>query len=94
MKLKQELILAAALIGFGLLLLPAAVYWVGREVVGEYAAPDGLWGLTWQIWSDFLVLDPGAWVLVLSPYLIVQCLRVTRRAWRPGPSVTDFTKWK
>jgi hypothetical protein len=34
------------------------------------------------IWIDFLALRPIAWILVLSPYAVVQMLRLVRRAWR------------
>ena len=88
---KRELTLAACLIGGGLLLVPLAVYWVGLRVVGNYESDAGLWGLLVHIWSDFLALDLGAWLLVLSPYLIVQLLRVSAKARLIGRGVTQVT---
>jgi hypothetical protein len=38
-----------------------------------------------QFWSDLLGLEPAAWVLLLSPYVIVQLGRVVRRLWRSEP---------
>jgi hypothetical protein len=82
---KRELVIAAALFGCGFLLLPLAIYWVGNHVVGDYAAEGGVLALMDQIWSDFFTLDPAAWTLVLSPYLLLQLLRLIRRTWRARP---------
>lgn len=89
--LKRELVLALCLIAGGLLLLPLAVYWVGQRIVGEYESEAGLWGLLTSIWSDFLTLDLGAWLLVMSPYVTIQLLRLALRARRLGRSVTPVT---
>jgi hypothetical protein len=68
----------------GLLLLPPAVYWVGRQVAGDYGAGGGPFALTDQIWADFIGLEPAAWLLVLSPYLLLQLVRLIGRTWRAG----------
>jgi hypothetical protein len=57
------------------------IYWVGRQVAGDYAG-GGLLALADQIWSDLLQREPAAWVLVLSPYLLLQLARLIRRTWR------------
>ncbi len=87
--IRRELILAAALILFGFLPLPLAVYWVGQQLVGEYESDAGFVGLIGRIWSDFSTLEPGAWVLVLSPYLTVQLLRVARGTRHRSRNVTQ-----
>jgi hypothetical protein len=79
-KLRKELRLASCLIGVGLFALPPAVYWVGRQVVGEYSNEGGLWALILNIWLGAITLNPMALLLVLSPYLIIQTLRVSRWA--------------
>ena len=89
--LKRELVLASSLIGSGLLLLPLAVYWVGQRIVGDYESEAGLWGLLTSIWSDFFLLDLGAWLLVLSPYVTIQLFRLAFKARRLGRSVTPVT---
>ena len=89
--LRKELLLAAALLSCGLLLLPVAVYWVGGRVVGEYSAESGVWGLIWDIWSDLAAGSVLAWILVVSPYLLIQLLRVARALWRRKPGVRDVT---
>jgi hypothetical protein len=84
-KLNKEIVLAALLIGFGLVLLPAAIYWVGQQLIGEYAPGEGVLDLAENIWSDLLQLRLAAWLLVLSPYVVVQLVRLVRRAWRSAP---------
>jgi hypothetical protein len=89
---KKELILAAVLLGCGFLVLPYIVYFVGIQIVGTYEGERGAFGLMLAIWA---ALGRGAWaswVLVLSPYLVAQLLRLTIKIarWRPGVTpVTD-----
>ena len=77
--LKKELLLALWLLGLGLFALPPAVYWVGQQVVGEYADGEGVWGLTRELWLGVISANPMALLLVLSPYFIIQTLRLSRR---------------
>ncbi len=35
-----------------------------------------------QIWADFMQLEPAAWLLVLSPYVLLQLVRLIGRTWR------------
>ncbi|HUQ51658.1 MAG TPA: hypothetical protein VM692_05520 [Gammaproteobacteria bacterium] len=81
---QREATIALAAIGFGLLILPFAVYVVGSELIGVYD-PDGggALDLAETIWLDLLSLRLPAWVLVLSPYITVQLARWVRRVWRP-----------
>ena len=80
--IKRELVLAGSLLGLGFFVLPGAVYLVGQTVVGEYPADGGVLALTVNIWADMVRGNPLALVLVLSPYGIVQLLRLSRRLWR------------
>jgi len=80
---KRELTIAAVLFGFGFLALPFAIYWVGSELIGEYAPTANGLTLAEQIWTDLVELDPFAWALVLSPYAVLQLARLVRRVWRP-----------
>jgi hypothetical protein len=79
--IKREIAIAAALFAAGLLLLPPAIFWVGREVAGDYAGGGAL-ALSDQIWADFMQLEPAAWLLVLSPYVLLQLVRLIGRTWR------------
>ena len=79
---KRELVLAGSLLGVGIFLLPVAVYLVGQTVVGEYPADGGVLALAANIWVEAVRGSPLALVLVLSPYGVVQFLRLSRRLWR------------
>jgi hypothetical protein len=79
---QRELAIAAGLIAFGLIALPFAVYFVGQQVLGEYGEGAGALALTESIWVDLLSLRLPAWILVLSPYLLIQLARGVRRIWR------------
>ena len=79
---KRELVIAAMLFGFGLLALPFAIYWVGSQMIGEYAPDASPLQLAEQIWTNLLQLEPFAWILVVSPYLVLQLARLVRRVWR------------
>ena len=80
--IKRELVLAGSLLGLGFFILPGAVYLVGQTVVGEYPADGGVLALAVNVWADMVRGNPLALVLVLSPYGIVQLLRLSRRLWR------------
>jgi len=82
--LRREIIIAAVSFALGFFILPLAIYWVGRELIGSYSpdASAGALALAESIWADLLRLRLAAWVLVLAPYGLVQLLRVTRRLWR------------
>ena len=79
---QRELAIAAGLIAFGLIALPFAVYFVGQRVLGEYGEDAGALALAENIWIDLLSLRLPAWILVLSPYFVVQLARGVRRIWR------------
>jgi len=76
--LKFELVLAAALLCTGLVLLPVAVYWVGQFVVGEYESGAGMAGLLGAVWDDLGRGSIPAWILVSSPYAVIQLVRLAR----------------
>jgi len=80
---RREMVLAATLVGFGLLVLPFAIYLVGGQLLGDYGADAGAMALAESIWLDLLALRLPAWLLVLSPYVIVQLVRWVWRLWSP-----------
>ena len=80
---QRELALAAGLLAFGLIALPFAIYFVGQNLLGEYAgAGAGALGLAETVWRDLLALQPLTWLLVLTPYVVVQIARLVGRVWR------------
>ena len=79
---RRELLLATAMLAFGLFVLPMAIYAVGVRVIGDYGTEAGMLDLAENIWADLLALAPWAWLLVVSPYVVVQALRLALRLWR------------
>ncbi|MBT8090205.1 MAG: hypothetical protein KJO01_08355 [Gammaproteobacteria bacterium] len=79
--IRRELGLFVGLLFVGFVLMPVAIFWVGQSLFGAYGG---------QGYSDFFGTisekirsgDGVAWFLVLSPYLVWQCLRLTALAWR------------
>lgn len=88
---KKELALALGLVCFGLFLLPLAIYAVGAEIIGPYDGEGGAFALAFDVWSALVRPSLTAWVLVLSPYLVVQLVRLALRILRPQAvnAVTD-----
>ena len=84
-------ILLAGVVAVGLILLPAAVFWLGSALAGDYAGDGGAWGLIGKILADAMRGSLTAWSLVLTPYLVVQFLRLSRACFRPRKTVTGFT---
>jgi hypothetical protein len=52
---KRELAIASAMLAFGLLVLPMAIYVVGQRLIGGYAPGLGPLALAETIWIDFYV---------------------------------------
>ena len=84
-RLRTEAVLAGALLSFGVLVVPFAVYLVGSRVVGEYRPGAGPMDLVSDVWTALAAGEPAAWVLVTSPYLVIQLVRLARLAWRSRP---------
>jgi len=73
--------LFAILLFVGIVLLPLAIWFVGKAVFGAYGGAgyaDFFGTLSGKIRSGDLV----AWFLVLSPYIVWQCLRLMVFGWR------------
>jgi hypothetical protein len=81
--LKTELILAAVLLAFGLIALPSAIFFVGTLIIGPYDGGTSAIDLGLAVWAGLAQLEWSAWLLVLSPYIVVQLLRTAVRAARP-----------
>ncbi|HZF30068.1 MAG TPA: hypothetical protein VE907_13180 [Gammaproteobacteria bacterium] len=88
---RRELTIAAVAFAVGFFVLPLAIYWLGQRVLGEYAPDAGILDLADQIWGDFLRLEPAAWLLVFSPYLVLQLSRLARRLVRARNPVRPVT---
>lgn len=88
---RRELVIAVLALGFGIIALPLAIYWVGQQAIGEYAPNAADKGLVETIWADLLDLDAAAWFLVASPYIVVLLSRLIVRVWRGTASVSVVT---
>jgi hypothetical protein len=82
---RREASIAVATVGFGLLVQPFAIYFLGQQLLGEYGDEGGAMALAEAIWLDLLALQLPAWILVLWPYIAVQSVRFVWRLWRPRP---------
>jgi hypothetical protein len=80
----RELTIFGVLFFVGLVILPVCIYVVGINLIGEYSPEAGISGLLMAIWGDLARLRIGAWILVLSPWLVIQLLRLAIRIWRGG----------
>jgi hypothetical protein len=78
---KFELVLALTLVSAGMVVLPLAIFWVGQFVVGEFEG-GGAVELLGGIWMELGRGSIAAWALVLSPYLVIQLMRLARAAVR------------
>ena len=87
--LRREALVFAALGGFGLLILPALIYLVGQELLGDYRPGATVGTFYADLYSQLGAFSPWAWALVLGPWLAIQLLRLLwlplGRATRRGP---------
>ena len=72
---KREAWIAGALVGFGFLLLPACVYFVGDITLGAYG-PGGIKEFYVNQYRAVADGNVAAWILALGPYAIVQLARL------------------
>ena len=74
----RELLMLAACIGIGVIVMPCLIFAVGRIALGPYAH-----GSVFALWRDFVIgLVSGSqavWFIALGPYLFVLLLRGGRR---------------
>jgi hypothetical protein len=88
---RRELTIAAVAFAVGFFVLPLAIYWLGQRMLGSYGTGAGVLDLADRIWGDLLQLAPAAWLLVLSPYLLLQLARLLRRVMRARNPVKPVT---
>lgn len=90
-RLRFELIFNGILFVAGISLIPAAVFFTGQELLGEYSKEgEGLLHLYGNILKDMGRGHLAAWGLVLSPLLGINLLRLLwlplRRGSQPEPA--------
>jgi hypothetical protein len=74
-RLRREALVLAVVGGFGFAILPALVYLVGQQLLGEYRPDAGMGAFYADLYGELGSLS-WAWLLVLGPYLTVQLLRL------------------
>lgn len=79
--LTREFIWLAALLFIGIVLLPIAVWIVGRTVFGDYEGGNYM-NFFGTLGGRLAAGDGAAWFLVLSPYLAISALRLSAFGWR------------
>jgi hypothetical protein len=84
----RETVLLVILLLVGLAAIPIAVFWIGSQLLGEFGG-TGFAEFFGVLTTKLLEGEPGAWILVLSPYLGIQCLRLASLAWRTGRQPTQ-----
>lgn len=79
--MRRESVLFLWLILGGLFVLPALIYVIGKALFGEYGG-SGFTAFYANFHSGLRDGETAVWFLVLSPYLVMQLLRLTFRAFR------------
>jgi hypothetical protein len=75
--IRRELIIAGVLVPAGCLLLPLAIYFTGQALLGQYSdSGEGIGRLYGDIFRDVASGSPSAILLILSPWLGLQALRL------------------
>jgi hypothetical protein len=74
--LRREAFVLAGFGGFGLLILPALVYLVGQQLLGDYRPGATVGTFYADLYSQLGAFSPWAWALVLGPWLAIQLLRL------------------
>ncbi len=84
----REALLFLALAIAGIVLLPLAIFYVGDAVFGSYGG-DGFGEFLETLLGKLGRADRFAWLLVLSPYIVVQVLRIMAMGWRLAGSANS-----
>jgi len=79
--LKKEAAVFLVLLLIGLVLLPICIWFVGNAVFGAYEG-SGYWDFFGMLSGKIRSANPVAWFLVLSPWLVWQCVRLIAFGWR------------
>ena len=77
----REVLLFLVLLAMGVAIVPPAIFFVGDLVFGAYGG-DGLGSFFGELLGKLGRGDGFAWLLVLSPYIITQLIRLMALGWR------------
>ena len=76
----RELSVLAGSLLTGLLLIPLALYYASPIVLGHYGG-SGYAEFFGILLQDLRAGQPGAWIMVISPYAALQALRLSIIGW-------------
>lgn len=82
-RLRREALLLLAIGGLGILLMPALVYRVGQQLLGEYLPGATMGTFYGDLYGHLAEPSAWAWLLVLGPWLAIQLLRLLWLPLRP-----------
>ncbi len=77
----REILLFLVLLFVGIAIVPPAIFFVGDLVFGAYGG-GGLDDFFGELTGKLVRGDGFAWLLVLSPYIITQTVRLMALGWR------------
>lgn len=75
-RLRFELILGSILLGLGLFMMPALIYWVGAVLLGPYGSNGTLGTFYGDFYGHLAIGSVRAWVLAVGPLILVSLLRL------------------
>ena len=78
MNWKKELVILLAALGVGAFLGPMIVFLVGQAAFGPYDDGAGMATFYARFWLELGQADPIPWLMFLTPYLLLQWLRLLR----------------
>jgi hypothetical protein len=84
-----ESLLALVLVAFGLLVLPALIYFTGTILLGAYGGGEHLGSYYGDFARDLGLGSALAWILVVGPYLLVQLARLIFSGFGTSTSATE-----
>jgi len=90
MKIKRESAVLAFSAAAGFLLVPMAVFLTGQEVFGPYRDGAGMLSFYADFQSGLLAGDPIPWIMFISPYCLVQWLRLLAFPLRGQPGKREI----
>lgn len=91
MKIKRESAVLAFSAAVGFLLVPMAVFLTGQEVFGPYRDGAGMLSFYADFQSGLLAGDPIPWIMFISPYFLVQWLRLLALPLRGQPGKGEIS---
>ncbi len=75
-RLKRETVVFLGLAVIGFTLVPLSIYLVGKRILGDYGDGGILKDFYADLYLRFSAFEPGAWILLLGPWLFITFVRL------------------